>query len=121
LLNGGLCYKYRTEENPSLAVVGVDVPAESVLSAFSKAVKLFMRKEMMLLAFTFFYTGIELSFFSGVYSSSVGFTNRFTEAKRLVGLCGILVGGGEVIGGAIFGLLGSRTVKNGNAINDTIK
>jgi MFS transporter, NAG-T family, sugar:H+ symporter len=75
---------------------------------------------MILLAFTFFYTGIELSFFSGVYSSSVGFTNNFTEAKRLVGLCGILVGLGEVIGGATFGLLGSRTVKHGTIDKLTI-
>lgn len=50
----------------------------------------------MLLFWTFLYTGIELSFFSGVYSAAVGFTNGLgTEAKRLVGLCGILVGAGE--------------------------
>lgn len=68
---------------------------------------------MILLFSTFLYTGLELSFFSGVYSSSVGFTQKFPEAKRLVGLCGILVGLGEVLGGAIFGLLGTRTVKHG--------
>ena len=68
---------------------------------------------MILLSFTFFYTGIELSFFSGVYSTAVGFTAVIKQAKRFVGLCGILVGAGEVIGGAAFGLLASRTLKYG--------
>jgi hypothetical protein len=84
------------------------------MSAFKKSFKLLGRKEMILLSLTFFYTGIELSFFSGVYSSAVGFTSSLgKEAKRLVGLCGILVGAGEVLGGATFGLLGGKSVKRG--------
>lgn len=58
--------------------------------------------------------GFELSFFSGVYSSSVGFTLAIGEsAKQLVGLSGICIGIGEVFGGILFGLLGSKTVKYG--------
>jgi len=68
---------------------------------------------MIFLSFTFVYTGLELSFFSGVYSTCVGFTNKFPDAKKLVGLCGILVGLGEVVGGALFGILGSKMAKRG--------
>lgn len=55
-------------------------------------------------------TGLELSFFSGVYSPSIGFTQAIGEsAKQLVGLSGIFIGVGEVSGGVAFGLLGART------------
>lgn len=64
--------------------------------------------------FDFFVIGFELSFFSGVYSSSIGFTLAIGEsAKQLVGLSGICIGIGEVFGGILFGLLGSKTVKYG--------
>lgn len=57
-----------------------------------------------------FHTGLELSFFSGVYSPSIGFTTQIGEsAKQLVGLSGIFIGVGEVFGGVSFGLLGART------------
>lgn len=59
-------------------------------------------------------TGFELSFFSGVYSSSIGFTMALGEnAKQLVGLSGISIGIGEVFGGVLFGLMGSKTTKFG--------
>lgn len=78
--------------------------------------------------------GIELGFFSGVYSSSVGFTKQFgDQAKQLVGLSGIFIGVGEVLGrhtttphllfltmflvlvtgGSIFGIFGSKTRRFG--------
>lgn len=56
------------------------------------------------------FLGLELSFFSGVYSPSIGFTQAIGEsAKQLVGLSGIFIGIGEVFGGVTFGLLGART------------
>lgn len=61
---------------------------------------------------TYFHisAGLELSFFSGVYSPSIGFTQAIGEsAKQLVGLSGIFIGVGEVFGGISFGLLGART------------
>ena len=59
-------------------------------------------------------SGLELSFFSGVYSSSIGFTNQIGEsAKQLIGISGILIGVGEVSGGVLFGLLGKKTIKYG--------
>lgn len=60
--------------------------------------------------FLFSPSGLELSFFSGVYSPSIGFTQSIGEsAKQLVGLSGIFIGIGEVSGGVAFGLLGART------------
>lgn len=58
--------------------------------------------------------GLELSFFSGVYSPSIGFSLSLGESsKQLVGLSGICIGIGEVFGGILFGLLGSKTNKFG--------
>lgn len=111
----------------------------SPMNAFKNAVRLFMTREMLLLSVAFFYTGemtvqylceewkfncnspysdiiagLELSFFSGVYSPSIGFTLSIGEsAKQLVGLSGICIGLGEVIGGAGFGLAGSKTTRWG--------
>lgn len=51
-----------------------------------------------------------MSFFSGVYSPSIGFTLAIgSNAKQLVGMSGILIGVGEVLGGATFGILGKKT------------
>lgn len=50
-----------------------------------------------------------MSFFSGVYGSSIGFTNAIgTSAKQFVGLNGVFIGVGEVLGGVAFGLLGTK-------------
>ncbi|XP_050084205.1 UNC93-like protein MFSD11 [Anopheles aquasalis] len=77
--------------------------------AFVDAIQLFKTKRMILLSITFVYTGLSLSFFSGVYGSSVGFTTAIgTSAKQLVGLNGVFIGIGEVVGGVAFGLLGTR-------------
>lgn len=55
-----------------------------------------------------------MSFFSGVYSPSIGFTLKFGDnAKQLVGLSGICIGVGEIFGGVLFGLLGNKTTKYG--------
>ena len=55
---------------------------------------------MLMLAVTFCYTGLMLTFWSGVYGTSIGRTKKFGEdAKSLVGLHGIVIGAGEIIGG----------------------
>ena len=43
--------------------------------------------------------GIELSFYSGVYSPSIGFTKQLGEVStQLVGMSGIFIGVGEILG-----------------------
>jgi len=65
--------------------------------------------DMILLSVCFFYTGLELTFWSGVYTTAVGNTKAFgDEAKRLIGLVGIFTGVGEIVGGAVFGFLGKK-------------
>ncbi len=46
-----------------------------------------------------FLTGFELTFFSGVYGTSVGHTHAFgSDAKSYLALCGIFIGLGEILG-----------------------
>lgn len=85
----------------------------SPFNALKKSFALFKTRDMLLLSATFFYTGIELSFFSGVYSACLSATLRFPDPKRLVGLSGMFIGTGEILGGGVFGIFGSKTVKFG--------
>uniref|UniRef100_A0ACB8EKW2 DUF895 domain membrane protein n=1 Tax=Sphaerodactylus townsendi TaxID=933632 RepID=A0ACB8EKW2_9SAUR len=74
--------------------------------AFKSAIKLCSTKEILLLSVTTAYTGLELTFFSGVYGTCIGAVNKFgVEEKSLIGLSGIFTGIGEILGGGIFGLL----------------
>jgi hypothetical protein len=67
--------------------------------AFVSAVKLLFTKDMALLSVTCFYTGIEMGFLSGVYSTALGFTEAFGEDRaKYVGVSGILIGVGEICG-----------------------
>uniref|UniRef100_A0A8C6S1F6 UNC93-like protein MFSD11 n=1 Tax=Nannospalax galili TaxID=1026970 RepID=A0A8C6S1F6_NANGA len=76
------------------------------VDAFRKSLKLFATKEMLLLSITTAYTGLELTFFSGVYGTCIGAINKFgTQEKSLIGLSGIFIGIGEILGGSLFGLL----------------
>ncbi|EDW97113.1 UNC93-like protein MFSD11 [Drosophila yakuba] len=82
--------------------------------ALKSAGQLFLTKKMLLLSLAFFYTGLELSFFSGVFGSAIGFTSKIAETpKEIVGLVGICIGAGEVFGGGLFGILGNKTTRYG--------
>lgn len=106
-----------TRRAPALDDAKVEIvthDTEGPMDAFKGALRLFCTKDMLLLSVTFIYTGIELSFFSGVYSPSIGFTLQMGEnVKQLVGLSGVFIGMGEVLGGALFGILGSKTTRWG--------
>ncbi|XP_017293787.1 UNC93-like protein MFSD11 [Kryptolebias marmoratus] len=76
------------------------------LDAFVKACKMFVTKEMLLLSVSIGYTGLELTFYSGVYGTCIGAMNLFgTDAKSLIGISGICIGVGEILGGGVFGML----------------
>ncbi|XP_059609661.1 UNC93-like protein MFSD11 isoform X2 [Phlebotomus argentipes] len=107
----------------AVALLGVFIlltlPSHSVsqqaahpLAIMKGALELLITPHMVFLSFTFFYTGLELSFFSGVYSPSVGFTKSL-GAKHLVGLSGICVGLGEVLGGVVCGIIGPKWRRDG--------
>ncbi|NWT01311.1 MFS11 protein, partial [Mionectes macconnelli] len=80
------------------------------VAAFKKSITLSFTKEMLLLSVTTAYTGLELTFFSGVYGTCIGAVNRFgSEEKSLIGLSGIFIGVGEILGGGLFGLLSKNS------------
>ncbi|XP_068434144.1 UNC93-like protein MFSD11 isoform X2 [Clinocottus analis] len=74
--------------------------------AFVKACKMFTTKEMLLLSVSIGYTGLELTFYSGVYGTCIGAMTSFGhDAKSLIGISGIFIGIGEILGGGVFGML----------------
>lgn len=87
--------------------------ANGAVDAFVRSIRLLFTRDMMLLSVSFFFTGLELSFFSGVYGSSIGFTLSLKGSKQLLGLNGMFIGIGEILGGSAFGLLGKRTNRLG--------
>ncbi|KFO71662.1 UNC93-like MFSD11 [Cuculus canorus] len=99
------------EEDSTNEILGDSSSAKAkmtrAVAAFKKSIKLSFTKEILLLSVTTAYTGLELTFFSGVYGTCIGAVNRFgSEEKSLIGLSGIFIGVGEILGGGIFGLLG---------------
>lgn len=93
---------------------GRTTPPDTPAQALSKAWRLLWTRDMLLLFLTFFYTGLELTFWSGVYGPCIGFTESFgTEAKSLTGLHGIFLGAGEVTAGLMFGIFGNKVIKQG--------
>jgi len=87
---------------------------ESPAAALRSSWKLFMTKDMLMLSVTFLYTGLQLSIWSGVYPTCVGFTNTFGDnRKALATICMIFIAAGEVLGGAVFGFFGHLTARRG--------
>ncbi|XP_078414589.1 UNC93-like protein MFSD11 [Cetorhinus maximus] len=79
---------------------------DQITSEFRSMLRLFRTKNMLLLSVTIMYSGLVLTFYSGVYGTCIGATRQFGPvAKGLIGLSGIFIGIGEIIGGGIFGLL----------------
>lgn len=73
---------------------------------FKTILQLVKTKTILLLSPCMAYSGLELSFYSGVYGTCIGATAHFGEAaKGLIGISGIVVGIGEIVGGGLFGLL----------------
>ncbi|ETE72479.1 UNC93-like protein MFSD11 [Ophiophagus hannah] len=76
------------------------------MDAIKRSFKLCATKRILLLSVPTAYTGLELTFFSGVYGTCIGAIKKFgVEGKSLIGLSGIFIGIGEILGGGIFGLL----------------
>ncbi|NXL29781.1 MFS11 protein, partial [Glaucidium brasilianum] len=98
------------EEDSANEILGDSSSAQNkmtrAVAAFKKSIKLSFTKEILLLSVTTAYTGLVLTFFSGVYGTCIGAVNRFgSEEKSLIGLSGIFIGVGEILGGGLFGLL----------------
>ncbi|XP_072299140.1 UNC93-like protein MFSD11 [Eucyclogobius newberryi] len=73
---------------------------------FKTIFQLLRTKTIVLLIPCMAYSGLELSFYSGVYGTCIGATTHFGDAaKGLIGISGIVIGVGEIVGGGFFGLL----------------
>ncbi|XP_023672315.1 UNC93-like protein MFSD11 isoform X1 [Paramormyrops kingsleyae] len=95
LLSARIIYKQKTT-----------IAVRETKSELSSVLQLFRSKAILLLSCSMAYSGLELSFYSGVYGTCIGATGHFgNDAKSLIGLSGIVVGLGEIIGGGLFGLL----------------
>ncbi|NXH22422.1 MFS11 protein, partial [Bucco capensis] len=109
------------EEDSANEILGDSSSAQNkmtrAVAAFKKSIKLSFTKEILLLSVTTAYTGLELTFFSGVYGTCIGAVNRFgSEEKSLIGLSGIFIGVGEILGGGIFGLLSKSNLFGRNPV-----
>ncbi|XP_070970293.1 UNC93-like protein MFSD11 [Oncorhynchus clarkii lewisi] len=94
-----------SSESASVVVVPQGFGSQA-LDAFRKALQLSVTKEMLLLSIFIAYTGLELTFYSGVYGTCIGAMTQFGDnAKSLIGLSGIFIGIGEILGGGMFGML----------------
>ncbi|XP_034750915.1 UNC93-like protein MFSD11 [Etheostoma cragini] len=95
LLSTPVMYKHRA-----------NTAMQDAKSEFKTILQLLKTKTILLLSPCMAYTGLELSFYSGVYGTCIGATTQFGEAaKGLIGISGIVVGIGEIVGGGLFGLL----------------
>lgn len=90
------------------------VGSSDFVQALVKSVRLVKTRRMLTLSASFFYTGLELSFFSGVYGACLGFTKSFgKDSSKFLGINGLLIGAGEISGGLAFSILGKQTNKAG--------
>ncbi|XP_072772107.1 UNC93-like protein MFSD11 isoform X1 [Nerophis lumbriciformis] len=88
LLSSHVVYRHRA--NTALQEIKADI--QTIL-------QLVKTKTILLLSPSMAYSGLELSFYSGVYGTCIGATAQFgAAAKGLIGISGIMVGVGEIVG-----------------------
>uniref|UniRef100_A0A4W5P8K2 Major facilitator superfamily domain containing 11 n=1 Tax=Hucho hucho TaxID=62062 RepID=A0A4W5P8K2_9TELE len=101
-----LIQKPEPEATPSEASESLLQTESTESASIVKALQLSVTKEMLLLSISIAYTGLELTFYSGVYGTCIGAMTQFgDDAKSLIGLSGIFIGLGEILGGGVFGML----------------
>ncbi|KAI6191409.1 UNC93-like protein MFSD11 [Aphelenchoides bicaudatus] len=98
-----------TEISPSLPPPTQEAPLTQ-LELLKSTLQLCKTKRMLLLIVAFMYTGLQLSFWSGIYPSCIAFTKQLaSNTKPIVALNAITQGLGQATGGFLFGLLSSKT------------
>ncbi|GAU97899.1 hypothetical protein RvY_09122 [Ramazzottius varieornatus] len=92
-----------SEETLPVAGSSTEVQVKSArgnpFPAMVAAFRLWKGRDMVLLSFTFAYTGFAQTFFGGVYGTCLGYTAQFGEMRKsVVGLSGVAIGLGEILG-----------------------
>ncbi|KRY78079.1 UNC93-like protein MFSD11 [Trichinella pseudospiralis] len=106
-------------ESPSVDSVAVTVVKKrhTVIEEIVQTFKLLQSGNMICLVVVFLYSGILLTFWSGVYGTCLTFTRQFTvSTKVLLALNVIFVGLGESLGGLVFGLTTSTIESMGRPV-----
>ena len=78
-----------------------------IIESIIDSSKLLITPEMLLLTSLLLYSGFIISFYSGIYPTSVGNSKKLPDSTATVGLVGVCNGAGEVIGGGLF-VFGSK-------------
>nr|XP_018916429.1 PREDICTED: UNC93-like protein MFSD11 [Bemisia tabaci] len=85
--------------------------ADTPLQALKRTSNIALSRNTAVLLLAFGYVGLNMSFISGIYGSSIGFTLQIGEGvKRLVPLSGVFAGCGEVSGGILGRIFGKVNV-----------
>ncbi|CAI5450828.1 unnamed protein product [Caenorhabditis angaria] len=108
-------------------IIGIFLPAPSFkvpkrevgyIEHLGEIVKISYEKELLLLFFTFCYSGLELSFFSVVFPTMVSNTKALGKTRDLNAFCSIFIGAGNVLGCVVLAYLGPkvRTIGRHNVL-----
>lgn len=92
---------------PPEPVNNVDQPAPSFNEQLKSMFALFFTPNMMCLAVLFVYSGLEMTFYTGVYTSCLSATLPLKNFSDLViPYNALLIGAGQIVGGVVTGPLG---------------
>jgi len=93
-----------------------DEPELTTWETIKSTFRLLKTKRMIFVSFAFMYTGIELSFWSGIYPTTIANTKKFTyNTYSLTALTAIAQGLGQACSGFLFGILSSKTKRFGRS------
>ncbi|PAA66280.1 hypothetical protein BOX15_Mlig022469g2, partial [Macrostomum lignano] len=100
--------------NADLATLDRPSASSIVVNTLRQSVQLLRDTPMQLLISTFIYSGLELTFMSGVYGTMLHHTRQFGDSvSSLIGQSGIAIAAGEILAGFLFSILGTFTNKFG--------
>jgi hypothetical protein len=57
---------------------------------------------MLLLSVVFMFSGVEMTFWTGIYSTCLSFTNKFTNHSSLIAFNALALGVGQIVGKSNF-------------------
>ncbi|CAB3398154.1 unnamed protein product [Caenorhabditis bovis] len=92
-------------EKPAYKAEKYNVPYFQHLTEIGKVS---LHRNLLLLLFTFLYTGFELSFFSVVYPTMISFTTALGNNRDLNAISVVCVGIGSITGCALLSIMGER-------------
>lgn len=94
-----------------------DSLSKSPIDAFKSCFSLLKTKEIALLIIPFLYTGLQQSFYMGIYPAVLANSSIFgDDTVKLIGIFGVYIATGEIIGSIILNWLGKRIFKENRSM-----